>query len=73
MYLIFFRVDEVLRDEDDFNPDDDDLLVEDHQAKDQEMKDMDESGPHEQNARITQMFNYNRLTSMGCLLGNKHF
>jgi hypothetical protein len=53
MYLIFFRVDEVLRDEDDFNPDDDDLLVEDHQAKDQEMKDMDESGPHEQNARIT--------------------
>jgi hypothetical protein len=45
-YRIFFKVDEVLRDEDGFNPDDDDLLVEHDQTKDQ---DMDESETHEQN------------------------
>ena len=44
MCRIFFKVDEILRDEEDFNPDDDDLLreEEDH-AEDQDMKEADDS------------------------------
>ena len=44
MYRIFFKVDEILRDEEDFNQDDDDLLreEEDH-AEDQDMKEADDS------------------------------
>jgi hypothetical protein len=49
MYIIFFKVDEVIRDEDDFNPDEDDLLADDDQAKDQDMEDMDESEPFGEN------------------------
>ena len=44
MYRIFFKVDEVLRDED-FNQDNDDLLDdEDDRAEDQEMEDAGDSG-----------------------------
>jgi hypothetical protein len=49
MYRIFFKVDEVVRDEDDFNLDDDYLLADDDQAKDQDMEDMDESEPFGEN------------------------
>jgi hypothetical protein len=42
MYIIFFKVDEVVRDKDDFNPEDDDLLDDDaDQAKDQDMEEAD--------------------------------
>jgi len=45
MYRIFFKVDEVLRDEEDFNQDNDDLLDdEDDRAEDQEMEDAGDSG-----------------------------
>ena len=45
MYRIFFKVDEVLRDEEDFNQDNDDLLDdEDDCAEDQEMEDAGDSG-----------------------------
>ena len=44
MYRIFFKVDEILRDEEDFNPDDDDLLGEEEdRAADQDMKEADDS------------------------------
>jgi len=44
MYRIFFKVDEILRDEEDFNPDDDDLLGEEEdRAEDQDMKEADDS------------------------------
>jgi hypothetical protein len=41
----------VVRDEDDFNPKDDDLLDEDDQAKDQDTEDMDESKPNRGNGQ----------------------
>jgi hypothetical protein len=62
MYRIFFKVDEVVRDKDDFNPEDDDLLDDDaDQAKDQDMEEADQEEhngdfdelPHEQNPSIT--------------------
>ena len=44
MYRIFFKVDEIVRDEEDFNPDDDDLLGEEEdRAEDQDMKEADDS------------------------------
>ena len=44
MYRIFFKVDEILRDEEDFNPDDDDLLGEEEdRAEDQDRKEADDS------------------------------
>jgi hypothetical protein len=66
MYIIFFKVDEVVRDEDDFNPEDDDLLDDDaDQAKDQDMEETDQDEhngdfdelPHEQNLSITNGYN----------------
>jgi hypothetical protein len=46
MYKIFFKVDEVVRDEDDFNPEEDDLLDEDDQANDHDTEAMDEPEPN---------------------------
>ena len=44
MYRIFFKVDEILRDEEDFNPDDDDLLREEEdRVEDHDMKEADDS------------------------------
>jgi hypothetical protein len=66
MYKIFFKVDEVVRDEDDFNPEDDDLLDDDAdqaKGKDMEETDQDEHNgdfdelPHEQNLSITDGYN----------------
>jgi hypothetical protein len=66
MYGLFFKVDKVVRDEDDFNPEDDDLLDDDaDQAKDQDMEEADQEEHngdfdellHEQNPSITDGYN----------------
>jgi hypothetical protein len=66
MYRLFFKVDEVVRDEDDFDPEDDDLLDDDaDQAKDQDMEEADREEHngdfdellHEQNPSITDGYN----------------
>jgi hypothetical protein len=73
MHRIFFKVDEVLRDEDDSNPEDDDLLDEDAEpAKDHEMEDAEGSEPHGRNEQV-QLIKRHRFVkaTVGCRLGNK--
>lgn len=52
MYHIFFKVDEILREEGDFTPDDDDLLDDEHKSNDHEMTDADNEGSFEDIARL---------------------
>ena len=66
MYRIFFKVDEILRDEEDFNPDDDDLLGEEEdRAEDQDMKEADDSSDEVKRLLIRGDLNIIQISVLG--------